>query len=449
MGLSVKNPKVLLVEDDETTLLGYSKYLSVKGYFIKTANSLANARQLLAAENFDAVLLDLKLPDGCSLHLIKEICLSSERTAIIVISGMSDISTAVEAMQYGAFNFLTKPVEMETLELSLQNSLQVEELKRREQIHKRLLPESPRAYFGTSPQIEKTVEYARLAAMNESVVLLLGETGTGKGVLARWIHEHSSRRNGNYVELNCSSLRGEILRSELYGHAKGAFTSAIKDRDGLVEIADGGTLFLDEIGDMDAEVQAELLKTIEERTFRRIGENKTRSSNFRLICATNRDLKQAAIKGEFRSDLYYRICVFPIELPALRDRRKDIPGLLTHILSGFGYDKFPLDNSIVELLSRYYWPGNIRELRNMVERALLLSQNKPISVEHFPGLQNIADSAFVQEQPDQWNLEQLEKKHILRALKHFSDKNEASKALGISLSSLYRKLENYKDTITA
>lgn len=445
----MKNPKVLLVEDDETTLLGYSKYLSTKGYYIKTANSLANARQLLAAESFDAVLLDLKLPDGCSLHLIREISLSNETTAIIVISGISDISTAVEAMQYGAFNFLTKPVDMETLELSLQSSLQVEELKKREQMHKRLLPESPRAYFGISSEIEKTVEYARVAALNDSVVLLLGETGTGKGVLARWIHEHSSRRGENYVELNCSSLRGEILRSELYGHAKGAFTSAIKDRDGLIEIADGGTLFLDEIGDMDAEVQSELLKTIEERTFRRIGENKTRSSNFRLICATNRNLKQAASEGVFRSDLYYRICVFPIELPALRSRRKDLPGLVTHFLSSFGFDKFPLDNSVLELLSRYSWPGNIRELRNMIERALLLSQGKPLSAEHFPGLHNISDTVALQEKPDQWNLEVLEKRHILNALKHFGDKSEASKALGISLSSLYRKLENYKDPIIA
>lgn len=442
----MRNPKVLLIEDDETTLLGYSKYLSLKGYYIKTADSLAMGRQLLAAENFNAVLLDLKLPDGCSLHLIREISLSSESTAIIVISGISDISTAVEAMQYGAFNFLTKPVEMEALELSLQNSLQVEELKRREQIHKRLLPENPRIYFGISPEIEKTIEYARVAALNDSVVLLLGETGTGKGVLARWIHDHSSRRNGNYVELNCSSLRGELLRSELYGHTKGAFTSAIKDRDGLIEIADGGTLFLDEIGDMDPEVQAELLKTIEEKTFRRIGENKTRNSNFRLICATNRNLKQASLEGAFRSDLYYRICVFPIELPSLRNRKEDLPGLIAHILSGFGLNYQSIDDSVIKLLSAYSWPGNLRELKNMLERAVLLSQGKPLTVEHFPGLLNVNNSS-TQQSPHLWSLELLEKKHILKALKHFGDKTEASRALGISLSSLYRKLESYKDPI--
>jgi len=442
----VKNPKVLLIEDDEATLLGYSKYLSLKGYYIKTANSLAMGRQLLAAENFNAVLLDLKLPDGCSLHLIREISLSSESTAIIVISGISDISTAVEAMQYGAFNFLTKPVEMEALELSLQNSLQIEELKRREQIHKRLLPENPRIYFGTSQEIEKTIEYARVAALNDSVVLLLGETGTGKGVLAKWIHDHSSRRNGNYVELNCSSLRGELLRSELYGHTKGAFTSAIKDRDGLIEIADGGTLFLDEIGDMDPEVQAELLKTIEEKTFRRIGENKTRNSNFRLICATNRNLKQASLEGVFRSDLYYRICVFPIELPPLRNRKEDLPGLIAHILSSFGLNYQSIDDSVVKLLSAYSWPGNLRELKNMLERAVLLSQGKPLTVEHFPGLLNV-NNFSTQQSSYQWNLELLEKKHILKAIKHFGDKAEASRALGISLSSLYRKLESYKEPI--
>ncbi|NLE00947.1 MAG: sigma-54-dependent Fis family transcriptional regulator, partial [Fibrobacter sp.] len=424
------------------------KYLSSKGYHVKSASSLADARLLLMAESFDAVLLDLKLPDGCSLHLIKEIKLTTEYTAIIIISGISEISTAVESMRYGAFSFLTKPVEMDNIECTLKNSLEVEELRRREEMHKRLLPQISRPFFGMSTEIAKTLEYTRVAAVNDSVVLLLGETGTGKGVFARWIHDHSSRKNGNYVELNCSSLKGEILRSELYGHTKGAFTSAIKDRDGLIEIADGGTLFLDEIGDMDPEVQAELLKTIEERTFRRIGENRTRTSNFRLICATNRNLAEASGEGLFRSDLYYRICVFPIEIPSLRNRKKDIPGLVVNLLNTFGYDQFPLDVSLIEMLTQYSWPGNIRELRNMIERALLLAQGQPLSKEHFPGLHLTQQPESQMQEEIVWSLDALERKHIIKALKHFNDKNEASRALGISLSSLYRKIDSYKEFIS-
>jgi transcriptional regulator with PAS, ATPase and Fis domain len=307
-------------------------------------------------------------------------------------------------------------------------------------MRKRITPEAPKAYFNPVSPMRNVMKYAQTAAINDTVVLILGETGTGKGVLARWIHDHSARAGGNYVELNCSSLKGEILRSELYGHARGAFTSAIKDREGLIEIADGGTLFLDEIGDMDTIVQAELLKTIEERSFRRIGENKIRTSDFRLICATNRNLLEAARAETFRSDLYYRICVFPVELPALRNRKCDIPGIIKQVLVSFGYTQFPVDESVIDALVGYYWPGNIRELKNMLERALLLSRGNPLSLSHFPGILN---KPIIEITPElKWDLETIERDHIISAMQHFNeDKHEICKALGISLSSLYRKLE--------
>lgn len=444
----MKTPKVLLIEDEGATLFGYSRYLSKKGYSVKAAATIKEAKQLISTENFNAVLLDLNLPDGNALHFIKYILNTEQGIAIIVISGITDVSTAVKAMKYGAANFLTKPVDMENLELILKNSLKVEELRKRESIHKRLSKkETP--YFGVSTQIERILNYVQVGAHNDTVILLLGETGTGKGVLARWIHEHSNRSHGTFVELNCSSLRGELLRSELYGHAKGAFTSAIKDREGLIELADSGTLFLDEIGDMDMEVQAELLKTIEERTFRRIGENKLRSSDFRLICATNRNLAEAANDKSFRSDLYYRICVFPIEIPPLRKRTEDIPGLIKQLLLSYDYDHFPLDLDLVKNLCRYPWPGNIRELKNMIERALLLAQGKPLTLSHFPGLENV-NSSDENDSEKIWNLSAIEKYHIVRAIEHFKDdKNETSKALGISLSSLYRKLESINNPVNA
>ena len=204
---------------------------------------------------------------------------------------------------------------------------------------------------------------------------------------------------------------------------------------------DGGTLFLDEIGDMDLEVQAQLLKTIEEKSYRRIGENKVRTSDFRLICATNRNLTEASANGTFRKDLYYRICIFPISLPPLRDRTDDLPGFIKHILLTYGYNKLPVDQKVVDILSDYPWPGNIRELRNMLERALLLSQDEALAAAHFPGLEN---TSFAEQtiSGEVWNLDEIEKNHILQALKHFcGDKYETSNALGISLSSLYRKLD--------
>jgi transcriptional regulator with PAS, ATPase and Fis domain len=309
------------------------------------------------------------------------------------------------------------------------------------------LQKSEEPYFGQSDAIQRTLEYSQVAAANDTVLLILGDTGTGKGVLARWIHDNSDRRGEAFVELNCSSLRGELLRSELFGHAKGSFTSAVKDREGLVEVADGGTLFLDEIGDMDVEVQAQMLKTIEERSYRRIGENRLRRSEFRLICATNRDLLRATKEGTFRTDLYYRICVFPIALPPLRDRIEDIAGMAEHILSGFGYPHLPLSPEVANLLVQYSWPGNVRELRNMLERAMLLSRGEPLSRIHFPGLEPSVHLTTEEPRTSVFSLEEIEKRHITKVLKEFDgDKNRASEALGISLSSLYRRLGKMQDS---
>lgn len=303
------------------------------------------------------------------------------------------------------------------------------------------MKKSSDVYFGESPSISKVLQYAEVAAANDTTILLLGETGTGKGVIARWIHDHSDRKNQQFVEINCSSLRGDLLRSELFGHTKGAFTSAIEDRAGLLEVADGGTLFLDEIGDMDIEVQAQLLKTIEEKSYRRVGENELRYSNFRLICATNRNLSDASMGVQFRKDLFYRICIFPITLPPLRERQSDISGFVKHILKDRGYTHFPIASNILSLLQEYSWPGNIRELQNILERALLLSQKECLTAEHFPNL--FTSYTIYEKGTDKvvWNLEELERKQIQKAMAYFNgDKYEASSALGISLSSLYRKL---------
>lgn len=433
-------PRILLVDDEEATIFGYTKYLTKTNYSIEAARCLKDAKMLVASEFFDAILLDLKLPDGNAIDWIAELKNAHENTAIIVITGISDIPTAVKAIKHGAYNFLTKPVNMDDLNVSIRKSLEIVELRKRDSMYQRLAPQKTEPFFGASPIIEKVLQYSNVAAMNNTVVLLHGETGTGKGVLARWVHEHSLRKNEAFVEVNCSSLKGELLRSELFGHAKGAFTSAIKDRPGLIEVVDGGTLFLDEIGDMDLEVQAQLLKTIEEKSYRRIGENKLRTSDFRLICATNRNLTEASLNGSFRKDLYYRICIFPINIPPLRERKEDLPGLIKHILMSYSYTHFPVSQEVTDLLVQYPWPGNVRELRNMIERGLLLAQGEPLDAPHFPGLETTVETRDDNE--ELWNLDEIEKSHILKTLKHYNgDKYETSNALGISLSSLYRKLD--------
>ncbi|MBD3422189.1 MAG: response regulator [Chitinivibrionales bacterium] len=437
-----KNQSILIVEDDESARFGYQHYLKKRGFEAECAASLQEAKASLVDKEHHAVLLDLKLPDGNAIDWLPELKKNFPLMPVIVITGVSDVPTAVKAIKLGAENFLTKPIELDDLVALLEKSLEYQALRRRVELQERL-GEKDGACFGKSKAMGEVLDLAGVAAANDSIVLLQGETGTGKGVLAKWIHKKSQRKPEPFVQLNCSALKNEMLRSELFGHTKGAFTSAVKDRQGLMEAADTGTLFLDEIGDLDMDVQAQVLTAIEERTFRRVGENKMRKSNFRLICATNRDLLKASEEGGFRSDLYYRICIFPINLPPIRTRPEDIAILADFFLKQFGYRHFPLSNEVLTVISGYDWPGNVRELRNMLERALLLARNGPLQPEHFPGLSR-------DKQPDirnsrVYNLVDVQHQHVLKVVEEFNgDKYKAAEALGISLSSLYRRLDRTK-----
>ena len=319
-------PKILLIEDEEATRFGFTKYLSRSGYIVQEASCLSDAHKALLSQRFDAVLLDLNLPDGSGLEWIIEFRENYPDIPIIVITGFGDVPIAVDAMRRGADNFLTKPVNMQDLDIFLRKSLELGTLRRKDLTSQRL-EKKDQIYFGESPAMKKVMNLAALAAKNDSPIILLGETGTGKGILARWLHDNSLCSSAPFVEVNCSSLRGDLLASELFGHARGAFTTAVQDKQGLIEVADGGTLFLDEISDMDIGVQAQFLKVIEEKQYRRVGEVKVRRSEFRLICATNRDLLEETHHGRFRKDLYFRINVLPIVIPSLREDRKTCPDL--------------------------------------------------------------------------------------------------------------------------
>jgi len=345
-------------------------------------------------------------------------------------------------MSRGADHFLTKPVNLAELEVFLKKSLELGSLKRKTLAQQRL-SRTKESYFGSSTAIKKTIELASLASETDTFVLLLGETGTGKGVLARWIHNHGPRASALFVDLSCSGFRGELLASELFGHTKGSFTSAVKDQQGLLEIADGGTLFLDEIGDMDLGIQAQFLKVIEAGQYRRLGEVIVRKSDFRLICATNKNLTEEVAQCRFRDDLFYRINVFPIHIPPLRERREDLKGLVLHLLKSAGEPLQEPSAELMQFLEAYSWPGNIRELNNVLERALLLASGNPLSQEHFPGLGPTHCPA--EKSPTILHWDQLEQDHVKSVLSRFGgDTKKAAQALGISRAALYRKLEKYR-----
>jgi transcriptional regulator with PAS, ATPase and Fis domain len=328
---------------------------------------------------------------------------------------------------------------MVDLDVFLRKSLELSSLRRKDLARRRLTKEF-RPFFGESKDMKVVMELASVAAESDSAVLLQGDTGSGKGVLAKWIHEHGRTCNGQFVEINCSSIRGDLLSSELFGHVRGAFTSAVQDRQGLIEVADGGTLFLDEIADMDLAVQAQFLKVIEDRCYRRMGDVGVRKSNFRLIAATNRDLGSEARAGRFRKDLFFRINIFPISIPPLKDRTGDLPGLVRYLLSSLGSRDSEISAEVMSLLLSYPWPGNVRELKNVLERALLIARGAPLCPVHFPGLRPGSPKPVAAEEAR--DMEELERDYIRGVISRSGgDRKKAAEMMNVSRATFYRKIK--------
>jgi DNA-binding NtrC family response regulator len=435
--------EILIVDDDQAILSLFSKFLTGLNYAVTAVSSLAGARGMLASRDFNAVILDQHLPDGNGVDLINDVRASIPTAAIVMITGQADVPLAVEAMQKGADNFLIKPVQLKELAVFLEKSLEVVQLRRRAKTSD-ILKRKGQFFFGLSAAMERMLEMSRIASETGGPVLIAGETGVGKGVLARWIHDSGARQQSALVEVSCPSFRGELLRSELYGHAKGAFTSAVQDQPGLLEAADGGTLFLDEIGDMDLSIQAQFLKVIEDKAYRRLGETRVRTSDFRLICATNRNLQAEVEAGRFRKDLLFRLQVLPIHIPPLRERRDDIPPLVHHFLAACHYQYRDLSHEVMKFLSSYSWPGNIRELRYLIERAVLLARGKELTAQHFTGLW---DTAQADRETSARTVSNVEFDAIQNALKQCGGNVvKAAKALGMSQATLYRRLKTTKPT---
>lgn len=437
-------PNVLLIEDNAATRFGFSRYFSKEGYEIFEAANLAEAAAALATRRFDIMVLDINLPDGSGIDFIGTARASDPCIPIIVITGEGDIPLAVEAMQRGADNFLTKPVDNAALAVFIRKTLEIGILKQQQSARKRL-EKKGEFFVGENKAMQEIHDLALAAAAGDIPVLITGETGTGKGMLARWIHQQGSRASNECVELNCSGLRGEMLSREIFGNVRGAFTSADQDRKGLLDIADRGTLFLDEIGDMSIDVQAQFLKVLEDKSYRRLGDVKLLRSNFRLICATHHELNSLVHSGQFRQDLMYRVNMVTIHLPPLRDRMNDLPALVAYLLRELGSSASLISEEVMKLLRSYPWPGNIRELKNVLERALLLTPHgATLRQSHFASL---TGTCLHQPEPNRHTVQEVEKHHIISVLDQLGgDIEKAAKSLNISRATLYRRLKQIKET---
>ncbi|MDY7094642.1 MAG: sigma-54 dependent transcriptional regulator [Acidobacteriota bacterium] len=374
----MRGAKVLIVDDDDEVRDSLARLLNTYGYDIATGSDCASALTALTTDEPDVAVVDYSLPDGNAIELLEQLAELEVETPIVVLTGHGTIELAVEALQEGAVHFLTKPVQGAALRVILDRALEgrrqqrLINAQRKVEQRRRIDP-----FLGASQAIRQLEKDARRIATVESPVLILGETGSGKGTLARWLHDNGSRSAHPFVDLNCAALSKELLESELFGYARGAFTGAVDQKAGLLEAAHGGTLFLDEIGDLDPQIQPRLLKVIEEKRFRRLGEVRERTVDVRLMVATHRDLRLQMERSTFREDLFFRVSTFQLLVPPLRHRREDIPELatllLTRIASDLGRSSLRLTAEAEAALIRYSWPGNIRELRNVLERAALFA----------------------------------------------------------------------------
>lgn len=440
-------PHLLLIEDNEGSRFGFVRYFSKEGYAVTEAATLSEAAQQLEKQSFDAIVLDINLPDGNGIEFIDTIRAQDPSIPIIVITGAGDIQLAVKAMQSGADNFLTKPIDNAALSVFLCKVLEIGELKRKVSARQRL-EKTEGIFFGEAPVMREILETLSIAASSNSPILITGETGTGKGMLSKWVHRQSSRARNEFVEINCSGLRGEMLSREIFGHVRGAFTSADQDRKGLLDIADRSTLLLDEIGDMGLEVQAQFLKVLEDKSYRRLGDVKLLRSDFRLICATNRDIELLVQDGTFRQDLLYRINLLTIHIPPLRERMEDLPALIAYLLHEMGSSAAVVSPEVMQLLKSYSWPGNIRELKNILERALLLTPRGAVMrVSHFSTLANGSRTALKPSGQSENTVQDIEKHHILSVLDRMGgDMDKAAKSLNISRATLYRRIKQFKES---
>jgi len=438
--------RILIVEDAVLVRRTLCDFLRQQGYEIAEAATAADAVPMQQAFGPDCIISDYSLPDGDALSLLPRFKETAPDVPVLILTGHGSIDLAVRAIKLGAEQFLTKPVELAVLGVLVERAIANVRGRKHEQAEaSRENRNSIDPFLGKSAAIRRLAQEASRVAGSESPVLIRGETGTGKGVLAAWLHRHGPRASESLVDLNCAGLSRELLESELFGHERGSFTGAVASKPGLLEIAHRGTVFLDEIGDMDPAIQPRLLKVLEEKRFHRVGEVRERRVDIRLVAATHRDLAALGREGAFRSDLYFRISTLPLTAPALRERPEDIPELARNLLrktsADMGRGELTLGDDATAALQAYPWPGNIRELRNVLERASLYSDRNQLRLKDLRF--EPASAAPVEATADgDGSLEDAERRHIARALSAAKGRMEtAARALKISKSALYAKVK--------
>ncbi len=452
--------RVLLVEDEEVIGTLLQRVLGAQGYEIDAVTTGEEALARLAQELYDLVLLDLNLPGMHGMQVLSAAPALQTDAQFIVMTAFGSVDTAVEAMKLGAFDYINKPFRTEELLLTLERAGREKQLRREmTRLRSRAAGATQTKIIGNSPAMERVFELVERVAPMRATVLLYGETGTGKELIARAIHEISGRAHGPFIPVNCSALPETLLESELFGHVKGSFTGATADKRGLFEEAHGGTLLLDEISTVSPAIQVKLLRVLQERMVKRVGGTREIPVDFRLIAATNLDLEAEVEAGRFRADLHFRLNVFPIRLPPLRERRGDIPQLANHFRQRFceenGVEPPQIPSETMNRLMAQDWPGNVRELENFIERAMILHagaaaisfEAPPAGKSAGPQPDPASDSSPLLEraQDEEWSLERLEREHILRILERVGGhRAQAADILGISRRTLYRKLQQYE-----
>src|SRR5262245_12157786 len=434
---------IVIVDDEPNIGPSLKLILEREGYAVSTCVSGKEFRGNSAHRRADAFLLDVKLPDDNGIDLLRFLRQNDNHAPVIMISGHSTIADAVEATRNGAFDFLEKPLARDRVLLVLKNALEQASLRKENERFRQIVGDAPQM-IGASPAFLHAVEQASRVAKSDARVLLLGESGTGKELLAAAIHRESPFSSGPFVKVNCAAIPTELLESELFGHERGSFTGATTMRRGKFELADNGTIFLDEVGDLQESAQAKLLRVLQEGEFQRVGGERTVRTNVRVISATNRDLMEMSAEGKFREDLYYRLSVVPIRLPALRNRPEDIRELAEYSLSDFcrrnNFKAKRFDDGVFAVLSEYEWPGNVRELRNTVERMAILASGDVLTYESIP--------LEIRLKPDsntksilQETREGAERERILQALEQTDwNVSAAARILNVERTNLHKRI---------
>lgn len=449
--------KILVVDDEDNIRTSLAGVLEDEGFRPLFANDGVTALEVIRKELPDLVLLDIWMPRMDGIETLQRIRELHPSLLVIMMSGHGTIETAVKSTKMGAYDFIEKPLSLEKLLVTIRNALGLLRLKDENEILREMAYRE-RAMTGSSPAMVKLQEQIRLVAPTNASVLITGENGTGKELVARSIHFHSQRKDRPFVEINCAAIPEELIESELFGHEKGAFTGAVAQKKGKFDQADGGTLFLDEIGDMSLKTQAKILRILQERKFERVGGNRTIEVDVRIIAATNKVLEDEIRSGSFREDLFYRLNVVPFTVPPLRERREDIPILVEHFLELFslreGNERKTITPEAMDVLKGGAWPGNVRELKNVVERLVIMTPGPTITAAHIPDsvvsgaaqreggaarLESLLERGTLREARDEF-----EKEYILRKLEEFNwNISRTAEAIELERSNLHRKIKSY------